>query len=376
MEIAVIPKLLIVEDDADVRHLLSFYFKPDYDVFHVSDGEEALALLARESFDLLLLDISLPGIDGYEVLQRVRARFNSSDLPVIMVSGSDDSKRIIRGLNAGANDYVVKPIQPEVLRARAQTLLNLKRLHDTHKQAIADLTQSQETQEKFLSIVSHDLKNPLHNLRTALFLLRDMLPDNAVALTIIDGADMTVNDMITMIMTFLDASRLQANGRIEINRNVVNISDVIRHLVGQNRAAAAAKSITLKMGDITGLALADGHLLAQALGNLIDNAIKFSPRGAVVWIGVEAQTDAHDVGNALRLWVQDQGAGVPAHERERLFEMFSKLSTRPTNNESSTGLGLWIVKQLTTLQDGRVGADFPAEGGSIFWIDIPAFRPS
>jgi signal transduction histidine kinase len=366
------PKLLIIEDEPQTRKLLGTYFKADYAVQSAPNGESALALLARESFDLLLLDIRLPDIDGYAVLAAVRARFNSSELPVILLSGNDEVDWIIRGLNEGANDYIVKPILPEMLRARAENLIALKRLNDTHKDAIDKLTSSQKAQTQFLSIVSHDLKNPLHNLRTALFLLRDMLPDDPQALKILDNADTTVNDMIAMIMLFLDASRLQAGVGIAVNLSVVNLSDVIRHLAGLNRLAAAEKAITLMLQEISGLVMADGRLLAQAVGNLIDNAIKFSPRGSQIEIGV---TPSPDAGDCLRVAVRDHGAGIPPDERARLFGMFNKLSPRPTNNESSTGLGLWIVKQLTLLQGGRVGADFPTGGGSLFWIDMPAFRP-
>ena len=115
-----------------------------------------------------------------------------------------------------------------------------------------------------------------------------------------------------------------------------------------------------------GMISADRERVTQVLNNLISNAIKYSPRGSTVTLWTELQ--AHSV----RICVSDQGPGIPAEERGRLFTQFGKLSTRPTEGENSTGLGLWIVKHLVTLLNGQVGVECPPEGGSIFWIELPA----
>ncbi len=372
MEMKVTARILIIEDDPRTSMLLNHFFEPQYTVVNARTGEEALTLLAREEYDLMLLDIKLPGIDGFEVLRQVRSSFSSSDLPVILLSGLNDTDTVLNGLTLGANDYVAKPPEFTILQARMQTLLDLKRTHDQHKQAIRALTQMQQTQEKFFSIVSHDLRNPLNNIRTALFLLRDMHQEDPQSQQILDQADTTLNDMLSMIKTFLDVARLQstASGRLDINITAVNVSDVIRSLVGQNRLLAGEKRITLIHDRIAGLVRGDVRFVSQAVGNLIDNAIKFSPRGSTVLIEVISVEPGWK-----RISVTDAGPGVPEEERPRLFEMFSKLTPRPTGSETSTGLGLWIVKQLTLLQGGRVGADFPADGGSTFWIDLPAYEP-
>lgn len=365
-------RILIIEDDFETSSLLSRFFELDYRVTQARTGEEALALLAREEYDLVLLDIGLPGIDGFEVLRQVRERFPSSDLPVILLSALNDTETVLNGLKLGANDYIAKPPEFPILQARMRNLLDLKRIHDQHKQVIRELTQAQQTQEKFFSIVSHDLRNPLNNIRTALFLLRDMHKEDPQSLQILDQAEATLNEMLSMIKTFLDAARLQSSalGRLEINITTVNLSDVIRNLAGQNRLTAGEKGIKLIHEQIAGLAMGDVRFVSQAVGNLVDNAIKFSPRGSTVVVEVVSVEPGWK-----RIAVRDQGPGVPEHERARLFEMFSKLTPRPTGSETSTGLGLWIVKQLTLLQGGRVGADFPDEGGSIFWIELPAYEP-
>lgn len=128
---------------------------------------------------------------------------------------------------------------------------------------------------------------------------------------------------------------------------------------------ALKKEITLNVVNRTGMVLGNSGRLGQALGNLISNAIKYSPHGSEVTIWTD------DLGDSLRICVADQGPGVPEEERERLFTQFGKLSARPTDGESSTGLGLWITKVLVNLQRGDVGVHSPTEGGSIFWIEMP-----
>jgi signal transduction histidine kinase len=113
---------------------------------------------------------------------------------------------------------------------------------------------------------------------------------------------------------------------------------------------------------------ADSGLAQQILGNLVSNAIKYSPSGSAVTLSSAI------AGEQVRIYVADQGAGIPESERDQLFQAFTKLSTRPTGGESSTGLGLWIASQLVAVHGGAIGAEFPAEGGSIFWVELPASK--
>jgi two-component system sensor histidine kinase/response regulator len=363
-------RILIIEDDRNASPTLSRFFASEYSVTQARTGEDALALLAREEYDLALLDIGLPDIDGFEVLRQVRERFPSSDLPVILLSALNDTETVLNGLKLGANDCIAKPLEFPILQARMRTLLDLKRIHDQHKQVIRELTDGQQTQAKFLNIVSHDLRSLLNNIRMSLFLLREMHNGHLQSQQILDKAEAMLNDMLSMIKTFLDAARLKSGAFEPVNITIVNLSDVIRSLADQYQLRAGQKDIELVCERIAGLAMGDVRLVSQALGNLIDNAIKFSPRGSTVAVEVISVEPGWK-----RIAVIDQGPGVPEHERARLFEMFSKLTPRPTGSETSTGLGLWIVKQLTLLQGGRVGADFPDEGGSVFWIDLPAYKP-
>jgi signal transduction histidine kinase len=360
--------LLIVDDDPIQCLLLRRLFSSDYHVTEARSGEQALDLLHHHSFDLILLDVMMPRMSGLEVLREVRKSFSGGDLPVILVSALDSHRDVIHGLNLGANDYVSKPYHQDVIRARVRTQIDLKRLADANKAAIDQLEASKRIQEKFMRIVAHDLKNPLNNVRTAHYLLRALIENSDEATLILNHADATLDEMFHMISAFLEVAALQSSQRqIEVNVDCINAGDVIRSQVDQYQMSAAQKNIGLQAESAGGLVMADSRLLGQIIANLLSNAIKFSPPDTTVTIFTELEDEQ------LCIHVADQGPGIPHGERDQLFQMFTKLSPRPTGSEGSTGLGLWIVRQLVELQGGTVGADFPPDGGSVFWVSLPGY---
>jgi signal transduction histidine kinase len=219
-----------------------------------------------------------------------------------------------------------------------------------------------------MRIVAHDLKNPLNNVRTAHYLLQALLENSDEGMQILEHADATLNDMLNMISTFLEVAALRSpSSQVEVNIDCINVSDVILNQVEQFKLSAAQKNITLQCESAKGLVMADNRLLGQIIANLLSNAIKFSPPDTTVTVFTEQDDDM------LCIHVSDQGPGIPHAERSQLFEMFTKLSPRPTGGEGSTGLGLWIVRQLVELQSGKLGADFPPDGGSVFWVAFPGY---
>src|SRR5690606_28972137 len=240
----------------------------------------------------------------------------------------------------------------------------LKQTSDLQKQAIAELEAAQQLKDKLLRIASHDHRSPLSNVSMVHALLRDYVKDQPEAVEILDMLQCIVRQMKGIIEEFLDVSKYQTSG-IEVKLGPVAVNEIAAAVVAQYSRMAFDKNIDMQTGDLLGIVLADHARLEQALNNLVTNAIKYSPRDTVISLW----SDVH--GDRIRINVADQGPGIPAGERDRLFKEFSKLSTRPTAGESSSGIGLWIVKQMVNLQGGEVGVDCPPDGGSIFWIDLP-----
>jgi two-component system sensor histidine kinase/response regulator len=365
IQVAKKPHLFIVEDDAMNRLLLRRMFESDYDITTAENGHETLQLLEQQhGFDLILLDVMMPDMSGLDVLQVIRSQHQHIDLPVIMVSALHDSDDIVRGFQLGANDYLAKPLNIEVARARVAMQLTLKQLADEKKQTIQELEALQAMKETFFRTVSHDLKGPISNIRMAQFILSDMLAHDPDVKLILDNIDMSLSGMQDMIQMFLDAAMLQT-GTLDLLPSRVGINEVMQQVVKQYGLAARGKHMQLHTFPSDHCVMADLRLVPQVIGNLVGNAIKFSPPSSIIMAWAEGDQ------NWVRINVADQGPGIPFEERANLFKMFSKLSVRPTGSESSTGLGLWIVKTLVEMQGGKVGVDCPADGGSIFWFELP-----
>ncbi|RMG86079.1 MAG: hybrid sensor histidine kinase/response regulator [Chloroflexi bacterium] len=358
-------RILVVDDENVNRRVIERAFGRQYDVVGATNGREALSILARQPFDLVLLDVMMPEMDGYTTLTIIRDTPSMKDLPVIMLTALSDNSDIIHGLELGANDYITKPIALDVLHARVATQIKMKRLMDANKAALEALQELQEVRLRFFRVAAHDLKAPLVNIRMAQHILRDYVVDDPMAHEMLQIIDTTVDTMQDIVSNFLDASVLQS-GQLELNFDEVNVENLIWEVAAQFHGAAQNKQITLDIGDVPGLIYADASRVKQLIGNLVSNAIKYSPPQSLVRIWSEEGRDG------VRIYVADSGPGIPENEQHMLFKQFSKLSTRPTAGESSTGLGLWIVQQLTAVHNGKVGFECPPEGGSIFWVELPS----
>jgi signal transduction histidine kinase len=358
------PRLLIVDDQPANRTLMERVLSACYRLTSVDNGSLALDMLVQAPFDLVLLDIMMPGMNGLEVLQVIRSKEDTADLPVILVSALSEKEKVIQGLRMRANDYLTKPFDPDMLLARVQTQLMLKQFQDERKKMIAELRAAQEMKDHFFRIASHDLKNPLMNISMAASLLKE-IANNPGHVEFLDIIGQSVETMQSIISEYLDTAALQT-GAVDLHIEAVSAAFLIENTVNQFHFNASNKDIALNVGETAGLIRGDASRLGQVLNNLVSNAIKYSPRGSAV--SVWAETDA----DGVRICVADQGPGIPADERNKLFTQFGKLTTRPTEGESSTGLGLWIVNHLVELQGGSVGVECPPDGGSVFWMLMPA----
>lgn len=360
-----LPHILIVDDDPTSQALLTRILSGHYRLSYASSGVEALRQIEAQPFDLMMLDIMMGQMSGLEVLAALRRRPDTVYLPVMLVSALASDADIAYGLNNGANDYITKPFNVHVLRARVQNQINMKRLLDERQQAINYLRDAHEIKDRMLRIATHDLKNPLNNISLAQYYLRSIVGNDPAAIESLDTIEDTVNIINDLVEDFLDSSALES-GRTELELESVEMEGALWEVIARYNVTASRKNINLLLGDIEGHALADRARLSQIISNLVSNAIKYSPPGSLVTVSSLLKD------NFVRISVADEGPGISPPERSKLFQPFSKLSNRPTAGESSTGLGLWIVKELTQMHEGAVGADFPPGGGSVFWVEIPA----
>lgn len=357
-------RLLIVDDERPNLELMSRVFY-QHVVETASNGADALDKLRTRPYDVVLLDIMMPGMSGLEVLETIRKTEGIAELPVILISALSERRGVAHGLRMGANDYIVKPIDVEDVQARVQTQIRLKQFVDERKQIILHLQAVNERLERLMQVASHDLKNPMNNLNLLMTAIRRNLQTDAKTLQMLDMAERSLSTMLNVVQEFLDADARE-DEVLSVSLKPTDARQVIRDVLQQYQLACEAKHIRINADDVRGVILADAHRLAQVVSNLISNAIKYSPLHAEIRLSTLEQS------GVWQLTVADQGPGIPEGERESLFQPFARLSNVPTAGESSTGLGLWIVREMMVLQGGEVGVYCPPEGGSHFWIQLPA----
>lgn len=350
--------ILIVDDTpANLSVLVDTLSESGYHLMVAEDGEDAIAQTARAQPDLVLLDVMMPGVDGFETCRRLKSQPGTREIPVIFMTALTDTAEKIRAFSSGAVDYITKPIQHEEALARISTHLTIRKLRQELQHQLA-------LKERFMRIAGHDLRNPLCLILMSGELARRSGAPPAVR-EYLESIQFSAHQMRRIIDTFLNLRKPDDANRNPVDRSDVNL--IATAVIAQNEPAAERKNLllTLDLADPLPLAKAEAGCIYQALGNYVSNAIKFHPHGGRIIVRTRL------AGERLRAEVRDLGPGVPPAERDRLFTEYSRLSNLPTGGEESNGLGLSIVKQLVEAEQGAVGADFPPEGGSVFWFEVP-----
>ncbi|MFN0067715.1 MAG: response regulator [Limisphaerales bacterium] len=348
------------DQPANLQVLGALLGRLGHDVVPVADGPTALKRLALRPPDLVLLDLLMPDMDGFEVCRRIREQPAFADLPVIFLSAADDKGLIVRAFESGGVDYVTKPFNQAELTSRVQTHLALKAARDR-------LRQLAEDKDELLGILTHDLKNHLGGLHLSAALLRDRLEATEPRLAIlarnmVDGS----GRMLGFVQEFL--ANAAVDHALAVQPAGVDAQATATQVVRLYADAAARKELRLETRWAEGLpaALADAAALRQVLENLVSNAIKFSPAGRAVTVTTRA------VAEGVEVEVRDEGPGLTEMDRAGLFRRYCRLSARPTAGEPSTGLGLSIAHRLVTAMGGEIFCDSVPGQGAAFRVRLKA----
>jgi two-component system sensor histidine kinase/response regulator len=348
--------ILVVDDnDLNRRLVILTLGKLGYEVVGAVSGAEALDRIAKRDIDLVLLDIAMPEMDGIEVLTRLRKQFSMLELPVIMFTADDHEEQIVEALSLGANDYLLKPLNPAVAAARIKTQLS-----------IASLSK---LKDKFLRFASHDLKKPMLVIADIIETVRGMQTQQASKLEelheYLDLIDTTNQRMQDVVHGFLDQNQFQSGE--QANAAQINLNEVIQEIRVVNDVYANKKQTALSTELASNLPLVrvDAFKVRQVLDNMIGNAIKFSPIGAKVLIRSLPQDDS------VLVEVIDDGPGLTQSDQANLFKRGVRLSNKPTGGESSSGIGLCLCKDLIEAEGGQIGARTNSGKGATFWFSLP-----
>jgi signal transduction histidine kinase len=355
----------------------------DYDVETFLDGSVLLERMAAgPAPSVLVLDWQLPGMSGIEVCRFLRSSRDETELPILMLTVFGHKTDLVDGLGAGANDYLTKPYDGPELAARVATLARLNALHRKvrlaervaadllarERKARAESEAANRTKDEFLAMVSHELRTPLNAILGWTRLLRsgDLPEDKATkALATVERNALAQTRLIDDLM---DMSRV-ISGKLTIDREPVEVVSLIQSSVDGARPAAAAKGVTLHLAvDLdSGRVFGDGPRLEQVVGNLLTNAIKFTPKGGSIHVSLERVDDR------VELSIVDSGSGIAQDFLPHVFERFRQADAGAARVKGGLGLGLAIVKNIVELHGGVVSAHSDGEGrGATFVVSLPS----
>jgi signal transduction histidine kinase len=417
--------ILIVEDSPTQTKLLRHVLEENgYIVDSASDGVKAMEFIHKNRPNLVITDIVMPKMDGFALCKEIKSDPELKTIPVMLLTSLSDPQDVIKGLQAGADSFLTKPYEDIFLISHVNHIFSNQELrknrsldseieivfagkkyfiksdktqiidlllstyenavqknqelHKAHndlleihrqlEQKTFELEKLNQEKNHFLGVAAHDLRNPLTTVYTVADLIEEELKDKLDEETkdFLNMIKQSSRFMRGLIEELLDVSVIDS-GKISLNLEPVNIIELIKNNVALNRVIAGRKKITVGFNCSEDLPLLplDRKKIEQVLNNLISNAIKFSYPDSKVEINARREKDE------VVISVRDEGQGIPTAEMNRLFKPFSRTSVKTTSGESSTGLGLVIVRKIIETHSGRVWAESRVKKGSVFYVAIP-----
>jgi two-component system sensor histidine kinase/response regulator len=354
-------RILVVDDQApNIQIVGAVLGKLGYEIIPASDGATALKRVALRMPDLILLDLLMPGMNGYEVCLQLKLNPEWKEIPVIFLSAADDKDMIVRALDSGGVDYVTKPFNQAELISRVRTQLALKGARDRLKQLAED-------KDELLGILAHDLKNYLGGINMSAELMSrqiERFKDERLA-QLSDNMIRSSASAMAFVKEFL-ANSATDHG-FTLKPTSADLAEIATAAIAQYQEAARRKKIKIQT-DFPAeaiFALADVFALDQILDNLISNALKFSPPDKSIFISIRP------VNHHVECVVSDEGPGFTVEDKTKMFRRYGRLSARPTGGEPSTGLGLSIVRKLVLGMGGELTCDSVPGNGAAFTIRLP-----
>ena len=360
-------RVLVVDDEpANVELLVRRLEALGAETFRAANGEAALVVAERELPDLILLDVMMPGISGFDTCRRLKMNDRTAPIPVIFATARTEAEDLSKGFEVGGVDYITKPIEPIELAARVRSAIFTKRLQDQLRSANEQLRKVEGSRQELIGMLGHDIRNLANSLVAFLQLVRlGQLDASRPEFSELLGlSESNVTELLRMVNAMLDVYKME-EGRLEADQQVVRLDDLAKKSMSQLAAEARARGVELlcTTGDMK--VFVDETLMVRVLTNLLANSVKHTPSGGTA--RVEASPAAE---GWVSVRVVDTGPGIPAVDAANVFDRFYQ--TAGGRSRGGTGLGLAFCKLAIELHGGTIEVANPGEPGTIIAFRLPA----
>lgn len=366
--------ILIVDDKQEnLISLRKFLESNHFEVDTASSGEEALKKVLKKTYALIILDVQMPGMDGFEVAELISGYSKTLDTPIIFLSAVNTEKKFItKGYETGGIDYLTKPFDPDILLLKVKTFYKLfeqaqamQEMQETLKKEIEQRKILENKKDEFISIASHELKTPLTSVRGYIQLL-ERLPDvknNEKYKSYLAKTSTQLDKLRDLIDDLLDISKIES-GKMKFNFQPISTEKLLENTI-DNVSQMYPNHRFRKLGKCSATILGDEMRLEQVLLNYLTNAIKYAPNSKEVFIECKLTDD-----NKIQIGVRDFGIGIPSDKHENIFDKFYRVE-ESSYKFQGLGMGLYICKEIIARHHGEYGVESELNKGSLFYFRLP-----
>lgn len=366
------PLIACIDDEAMNLELMKFTIKQiDCDVLPIQDSGEALSILQKNIPDVILLDVKMPVMDGFELCTLIKTKRALKNIPVIFITGMGKTEDKVKGFELGGVDYVTKPFNKHELLARIKTHLSLSEAKKKLTQQAADLKKDNVLKDRLFSIIGHDLRSPLSAIKMQLdFILRGIIDpkaDNFIPKTV-HNLNATTDEAFNLLDNLLGWAKSES-GSLSIIKEDVNLLTLVEQCARLQKLALETKQITFQITvPENAVVHADMNMLKTVLRNLLSNAIKFTPVGGTIAIAAALENGFWNVS------VTDSGVGISKEDLPKVLNTEEHFSKEGTEQEAGTGLGLILCQDFVLKNNGKLWVESTLGKGSSFTFSVPTAK--
>ena len=362
-------KLLVVDDvQTNVLLLKALLGKEGYGILVANNGQEALEVIRNENPDLILLDVMMPGMDGFEVAERLKSEEFRCEIPIIFLTALDDTQSIVNGFKLGVGDFISKPFRKEELMVRIKHQLSLVAARRIIEEKNEELRKTIAGRDKMYSVIAHDLRSPMASMKMLLNTIMMSVEKDKIDPDIFDMLEMsnkTSEEVFSLLDNLLKWTKSQL-GKLTVIPQKLDISGLADGVVEVMNSVAGVKHIKLIRTDHESFFVyVDIEMIKSILRNLISNAVKFSNPDSEIKVGIKAED------GKVIVSVTDSGKGIKKEDQHKLLKDSTHFTTYGTNSEEGSGLGLLLCRDFARKNGGELWFESEENLGSVFSFSLP-----